>query len=765
STHSLMSTKMEFDLQSSTRIKAFPRTRLFICGIFIGIIVFFIGFTIGYFAFDRNSVPPKSGKSAVSQDARNQEYQDMFLQEVNAEKMGENLSPSIFIRFFSSQVHLAGSPRQKELAEYLSSKWKEYGFDDVEMPEYKVLLSTPQESQPNEITVEGPGKYIDYKIEGKMKIYPDPRVNKTVDFYPFVGYSPNMTVEGDLVYVNYGTTSDYEELEKMNITVKGKIVMSRSVFANVAASKGAKGFITFPDPRGVAPDGISRDITYPNGPWLSKDAVQLLSLFRKSYVGDKLTPGVPATEGIFRKPYINDSDILQIPVQPISYGQAMELFRRMKGHDVPPNWQIPQFNMTLKTGPGFHNDTLKIKLKVNTQINSTSIYNVIGTITGSEEPDRYVIVGNHRDSWVFGAADAVSGTSTTHEIARVLGILRKSGWRPRRTIKICSWGGEEWGMFGSSEWVEENSKVLSERAIAYVNLDIAVQGNFVLRARASPLFKQVTHKWAKKVKDPTLTDGTSMYDTWLKKTPSVFFPGEPQLYNNFRSSDYVMFYDYLGIPSSDYGYWYGYKNKSSMYPVYHTTEDTYYWMQKFVDPQFKVHQAMVQFSGGLLLDLSDSLVIPYNVYDFAKVLNLSYEILDQSHLMKNDNIQEQHMKYLGQAVHEFLKYAKRFEERTATISKQANLQLRMLNDKVVQVEKAFIAPDGLLGRPWDRHVAFNFGFKNANYIQATFPGVTEAAYKALDTGDWETVRKQISLAINSVRMATKVLKPALIKQA
>ncbi|KAK3704845.1 hypothetical protein QZH41_017567, partial [Actinostola sp. cb2023] len=173
----------------------------------------------------------------------------------------------------------------------------------------------------------------------KTGVYLDPRVNKTVDFYPFVGYSPNMTVEGDLVYVNYGTTPDYEELEKMNITVKGKIVMSRSVL-------------------------------------------------------------------------------------------------------------IPQFNMTLKTGPGFHNDTLKIKLKVNTQINSTSIYNVIGTITGSEEPDRDVIVGNHWDSWVFGAADALSGASTTHEIARVLGLLRKSGWRPRRTIKICSWGGEEWGLFG-----------------------------------------------------------------------------------------------------------------------------------------------------------------------------------------------------------------------------------------------------------------------------------------------------------------------------
>lgn len=386
----------------------------------------------------------------------------------------------------------------------------------------------------------------------------------------------------------------------------------------------------------------------------------------------------------------------------------------------------------------------------------TPIYNVIGTIRGSEEPDRHVIVGNHRDSWVFGAVDALSGTTTTNEIARVLGSFLKSGWRPRRTIKICSWGGEEWGLFGSAEWVEENSKILQERAIAYINLDIAVSGNFVLRARASPLFKSITHKWTKKIKDPTNPD-TTMFDTWLKKNPSQTTPGEPQLYNNFRSSDYVMFYDYLGIPSSDYGYWYGYKNESYMYPVYHTTEDTFYWMQKFVDPKFQVHKAMTQFSGGLILDLADSPLIPYNVYDFAKTLNNCYNILDQSHLMKSHNIQDEHMKYLQEAVEQFIQNAKAFEEKKSKSSGLNSLQLRMLNDQMVQVEKVFIAADGLLGKPYDRHLAFNFGFRNIMDAQASFPGVTHAAYNALKTGDWNEVRKQISLVINSVRMATGII--------
>lgn len=417
--------------------------------------------------------------------------------------------------------------------------------------------------------------------------------------------------------------------------------------------------------------------------------------------------------------------------------------------------------MSLRTGIGSDNDTLKVKLEVNTQTKFMSIYNVIGTITGSDEPDRYVIVGNHRDSWVLGAVDALSGTTTTHEIARVLGKLKKSGWIPKRTIKICSWGGEEWGLFGSSEWVEQNSKTLTERAIAYINLDIAVQGNFVLRARASPLFKEITHKWAKKIKDPMSTnEKTTMYDTWLTKTPSEFFPGEPHLFNNFRSSDYVMFYDYLGIPSSDYGYWFGYKNESTMYPVYHTTEDTFYWVQRFVDPAFEVHKAMAQFSGGLLLDLADSVLIPYNVYDFAKVLNISYDILDKSHLMKSDLFLRENMKYLSESVQEFLTEAKTFEEAKSKItSLNSRLEIRMLNDKSVDVEKAFIAPDGFLGKPYDRHVALNFGFNNVKAIQSTFPGLTHTAYQALDTGNWEPVRKQLSLAIHSVRMATNVIKP------
>ena len=415
-------------------------------------------------------------------------------------------------------------------------------------------------------------------------------------------------------------------------------------------------------------------------------------------------------------------------------------------------------NITYYIGPGFKNSSAKLKLEVNNQLQEKTIYNVIGTIFGQEEPDRYVLIGNHRDSWSFGAVDALSGTTVTNEIARVLGTLVKKGWRPRRTIKICSWGGEEFNLIGSHEWVEENAKILADRAVAYINLDIAVCGNYVLRARASPLFKQVTHKWAKEVKDPNNTEGTeTMYDIWLKRTPSDTNIKEPMIYNLFSASDYVSFYQYLGVPCADYGYWFGYGGKSSLYPAYHTQQDTFYWIKEFVDQKFEVHKAMTQFGGGMLLDLADQPLLPFDIMNYALALNYSFHVLASSPKFSANGIS---LYTLQDAVSGFVDASRRFEARKSDPAiLESPSKLRMLNEQVVKVEMAFIYPYDLPGKIQARHVAFNFGFHNIQPVKATFPGVTEALHMAEKSGDWDLVREQLSIAIHSVRSATRVLKP------
>ena len=415
-------------------------------------------------------------------------------------------------------------------------------------------------------------------------------------------------------------------------------------------------------------------------------------------------------------------------------------------------------NITYHTGPGFKNSSAKVELEINNKLEEKPIYNVIGTIYGQDEPDRYVIIGNHRDSWSFGAVDALSGTTVTNEIARVLGMLLRKGWRPRRTIKICSWGGEEFNLIGSHEWVEENANILTERAVAYINLDIAVCGNYVLRARASPLFKQITHKWAKEVKDPNNTEGSdTMYDIWLRRTPSDTNKNEPMILNLFSSSDYVSFYQYLGVPCGDFGYWFGYDKTSSLYPVYHTQQDTFYWVKQFIDQKFEVHKAMTQFSGGIILDIADQPLIPFDIWNYALALNNSFHILASSPKFSANGIP---LTDLHDAIAKFLKASRMFESiKSDPAILKSPSKLRMINDQTVKVEMAFIYPYGLPGSRQSRHVAFNFGFHNLQFGKATFPGVTEALHMADMSGDWDLVRKQLSIAIYCVQRATRVLEP------
>ncbi|KAK3726288.1 hypothetical protein QZH41_012711 [Actinostola sp. cb2023] len=750
-----------------------------ISAIVVVVILFVIGLIIGYF-IGKAHKPSKHAKPATSQsEAARKEQRTNLRDSINTENLRETL------RFFSKYPHIAGSPQQKKLAEELAKRWRSYGFNKVEMPEYKVLLSFPQKDKPNVVTLRYSNGTIAFQTSGKP-MTPIVRFGRAIviqhspfapsTFFeiaiaeksendpdvvpPFLGYSPSGTAEGDLVYVNYGRVEDFDQLvNKLNVSVKGKIALMRygKIYrgdkVKNAEKQGAIAAIIYSDPVDDAPLGAEPKDVFPNTPFLPSTGVQRGSIYTASGVGDPLTPGVPSIPGIYRIP-VNASGMPNIPAHPMSYGDAIHFLSQMQGATVPEDWKgaLP---ITYRLGPGLANG-MKIKLELHNKYEVQSIYNVIGTIYGKEEPDRYVLMGNHRDSWVFGAVDASSGTTTTTEIARGIGELLKKNWRPRRTIKMCSWGGEEYSLIGSREYVEQHSKDLAAKAVAYLNMDTAVKGNFVFAAAGSPLMKDVVTSLEKVVTDPNAHDDKqTLYDIMSERQPSS--DGKPEFPLVGSGSDFSHFYHHIGVPVADFMYMFGHNNKTTWYPVYHTQHDTFYWLTKFADPDFLFHKAMAQFGGSLLLELADSPLLPMNVLEYTKKMNSSFAAIKNNEHLKKQNIS---IAYLEKAIEKFMSAADSFASVIAKIKvkedEQSFADLRRLNDQLVQVEKSFIYSDGLYGRKYIKHVLFAPEMHNL-YGVSSFPGINDAIFDAKTNGQWIPVEKQISAVIECVMAATEAI--------
>ena len=406
------------------------------------------------------------------------------------------------------------------------------------------------------------------------------------------------------------------------------------------------------------------------------------------------------------------------------------------GMQAPRDWQGVT-NASFNVGPGFNISNSTIRLEINNKIVMKSIYNVIGTIYGQEEPDRYVLIGSHRDAWLFGAADPSSGTAALTEISRAVGKMLKGGWRPRRTVKFCSWGAEEFGLVGSIEWVEENAKILQERAVVYLNTDVAVGGRYVLVTQNCPLLSHVIFSWAKKVKDPNAHGNkTSLYEIMVERNPSKNNPGEPYVVPYQYMSDYFPFYRYYGIPSADFSYFFGSGNPVSLYPVYHTQEDNFYWMKTFIDPKFEFHEAVTKFEGGLLIDLADSSLLSFDVVRYANEIVNSLKSLPDR--VGNQTVST---KIIHRAVLNFINASKSFEKAKSklNLASTSPLVLRRFNDQMVQVEKAFIGKSGHVV-PWSK-----FSFR--------------AIRMAFLSGKVNEVEKQLSSAAQMIFSAAKVLEP------
>lgn len=644
--------------------------------------------------------------------------------------------------------HLAATPRDEELARMIRDRFEASGFDTAELEPYEILLSRPNHTNPNLITLaDGSGDIVFTSAYKEIPLHED---DEDPDFvHSFNAYTPAGDITTDpgvgVVYVNYGRVEDFYQLEKLGVNVTGRIVMARygKIFRGNkiqhAQDRNAVGVILFSDPLDVALEGVSEEAVYPNKGWLPGTGMQRGTTFMGD--GDPLTPGWPATEHAYRVDK-EDAGLAKIPCQPIGYNDAKVILEKLRSDQpTPEGWVGGLEGVEYNLGPFFKADFSEYRLRLQThnyEMRARS-YNVIGTIKGEVEPDRYVFIGNHRDAWGYGGSDPSSGTAQMLETARVLGELMKDGWRPRRTIVFCSWGAEEYGLIGSTEWVEEHVEKLQERAVMYLNTDTCASGP-ILHAPGSPLLWDPIVKIAKMV--PGVRDGETVYAEW-EEYERLRNHSTPEMKTLGSGSDYAHFSFYCGIPCLDV--WFRRdKNKYdiSIYPAYHTGYDTFYNIDHNIDPGFRIHQGCSRIASLTLRYFADSAIIPYSLEKLPLAIKNAFEKVKENG--NGEKLMAIYDKFslLGEAIDNFTMATSGFVAKVNQMKNDIDpVTLRALNDQIMKVEQVFVMPAGLPGRPSVRHAVFAPS-QFDNYATAGFPGISDLLYGYDGLGPEETTERQ-----------------------
>jgi N-acetylated-alpha-linked acidic dipeptidase len=656
------------------------------------------------------------------------------------------------LRTLTQAPHMAGTVEDKATADYVVQKFRAAGLD-TEIFEYKVWMNYPSEisvdiTAPSGVEMHGPTReHVDGDpYDG------DPRV-----VMPFSGMSPSGDVEAEVVYANYGTPDDFEKLEKMKIDVRGKIVLVRygqnfrGVKVFVAQEHGAAGVIIYSDP---FDDGWRRGDKYPAGPWRPDTGVQRGSVgYMFEFPGDPTTPGfasLPSLPESKRVPPEKSAQMPKIPVTPLSYHDASPILQHLGGPDSPREWQgaLP---FTYHVGPG----PARVKMHLKQDYQFRTLWDVIGRVRGSEFPDEWVVAGNHRDAWVYGAVDPNSGTAAMLEAVHGISELLKSGWKPKRTMIFASWDGEEEGLMGSTEWAEQHESNLASAA-AYFNMDVGDSGP-KFGASSVPSLKQFVRDVTKAVPSPR--SGT-VYEAWQKgdqsgaastqspsdavgegrRLPAAPSRGDVPVGDLGSGSDYSAFQQHLGVPSTDI-------SSTGPYGVYHSVFDNFAWFKKFGDPDFVYEQQMARVFGLEALRMADADVLPYDYEEYGKEVAV---YLDAAGKRVESKFGDRALD-LSAA----LTAARHFQEAGAKIlAKQKNppRDAARLNQALRSAERALLVPEGLPHRPWFRHAIYAPG-EYTGYAAVVIPGVNEA----LDQGDAERVRRQLAVLTAALERAAKVL--------
>ena len=662
-----------------------------------------------------------------------------------------------YMQRLSAHPHHVGSPYDKENAEWIAAKFKEFGLD-THIEQFDVLFPTPKERLVE--LVEGGPKFIAKLQEPALP--QDPTSNQQAEQLPtYNAYSIDGDVTAQLVYVNYGIPEDYEQLDRMGISVKGKIVIARyfhswrGIKPKVAAEHGAVGCLIYSDPH---EDGFVQGETYPAGAYRPPDGVQRGSVADMPfYPGDPLTPGVGATKDAKRLKIEDAPTITKIPVLPISYADAQPLLAALTGRVVPEGWR-GSLGITYHLGSG----PAKVHLKVKSNWEIKPLYDVIGRIQGATFPDEWVIRGNHHDGWVNGAEDPISGQVALMEEARALGELVKSGWKPKRTIIYCAWDGEEPGLLGSTEWAEQHYDELRAHAVAYINSDsnsrgyLEVEGSHTLEKFSNDIAREIFDPeakfsvWKRQQLHEIANAKTAEQREEIRKRADLRIPALGS------GSDYTAFLQHDGVASLNIGF--GGEDDGG---IYHSIYDDFYWYTHFSDTDFVYGRALAQTGSTAIMRLADADLLPFEFENFADTVQTYLKELKTLSQKMQDDISERNREIedgvfkatndpkrplvppLVEAVPPHLNFAP-MENATEALSRSAaayrkaleqananggavlaSASLAEVNKMLIESERKLTNAAGLPNRPWFKHQLYAPGFYTG-YGVKTAPAVREA---------------------------------------
>ena len=677
-----------------------------------------------------------------------------------------------WVRVLTEEPHVAGTEEGQRLAEYVRDRFREFGLE-AELNRYDVLLNHPKSVSLKLLKPEP--RELSLREEGMLR---DKDSYSDSAYSAFHGYGASGKAAGQVVYVNYGTREDFESLEATGLSVRGRIALVRygKVFRGLkvkeAQNRGAIGVIIYSDP---ADDGYMKGDIYPDGPARPPASIQRGSVhYLSDGPGDPTTPGYASRPGAKRVPRDKVEGIPRIPSLPLSYGEARHILAALAGERVPDAWQggLP-FAYHLGPGPA------EAAIEVEMDYGIRPIYNVIATIPGTTDADRLVVLGNHRDAWTYGAVDPNSGTASMLETARGLGAALRGGWAPRRTLVLASWDGEEYGLLGSTEWVEDRleSAGLDQQAVAYLNLDVSVTGPD-LEVDGIPSLRDLVMAAAADVPEPR--QGGSVLAAWRARkhrewaqlevaAPEARF--DLQMNPLGSGSDYTAFAHHGGIASLSFSF-------DGVYGVYHSIYDNFFWAENFGDPGFPYHVAAARLFGLMAMRLASADIVPLRYAPYGRAMGQELEQLRRG-AIRDRRIWEASagesaaartaspaaaveagkrpaivpdLRPIVAAIEGFAGATRSLDAtldglETRDIPEGAGR--RRLNDALVRIERAFLDPAGLPGRTWFHHLLYAPGL-TTGYASWPFPGVVQT----LKERDPEAVAAQVERVAGRIRAAT-----------
>ncbi|KAI9815350.1 MAG: hypothetical protein M1827_002831 [Pycnora praestabilis] len=673
-----------------------------------------------------------------------------------------------YLQHLTSYPHMAGTEGSFVLAQWVEGLFAAAELEDVALHRYDVYLNYPKQGGRRVAIIDPPDLAWEAVIEEENAYEnPTPQQQQTPVFH---GLSRSGNVTGHLVYANYGSREDFQKLVEFGIDLKGAIVLvryygsqgDRGLKVKAAEMAGAVGCIIYSDP---AEDGFVKGEPWPHGKWMPSDGVQRGTVGLTSWIaGDVLTPGFASTpnshfpDGKKRISKDNNPALVNIPSIPVAWRDAQRLLQVLEGHgkELSGDWigGVPKVNGWWsgdQSSPTVH------LMNEQDEVDNQPIYNVVGQITGVEQPEKVIYVGNHRDAWCFGAADPGSGTAVMLEVIRVFGELRQLGWRPRRTIQFNSWDGEEYNLIGSTEYVEDNIEEIRRNGFAYLNVDVAVTGS-KFSASGSPIFGNSLLRVLDRTSDPVRNQ--TLRSLWDESNSKVEGLG--------AGSDYVAFQDIAGTSSMDFGF------DGPGYP-YHSCYDNFEWMDEFGDPGFQYHKVLAQVWALMILELAEQPILPFDLSAYARSVKMyANEIKDYaahaaSSFSKGKparSPQALNFDPLKEAIDIFIRNAEvihsyerewtdvvygggGYESNILAIKRMSH-NTRMANFETHLLDLS--EGGGLPGREQYKHIIFAPQIWNG-YNEARFPGIRDA----IDSGDWDLAQEQINKIGDIIRKASNEL--------